>query len=184
MIHTLLTYWNEHRWLIIAGFTGIMLSVILFGNIVPLFVESGYLGRQIRTQQKRIEQADEWEATGRYVRDRKKRLENEISRFVVSRGQDTHISRIVRFLSDEAEKQDIRMTSIKPGPAQDAGHHVIFPVELAFSADYHRTGRFIHHIEISDQMVKVASLDMASPDMTASRLNVKVTLSFCYLKGI
>ena len=63
MIDKILTYWTDRRWLVIAAVAGLILTIILFGDIIPLFIESVRLSRQISTQQGRIDQVDDWEVT-------------------------------------------------------------------------------------------------------------------------
>ena len=79
--------------------------------------------------------------------------------------EQKNVSWLLARISDMASKENIEITSIKPGDLEDRGLHTKLYVALDTISTYHQLGKFISRIESSEKFLRVELIEIKRLDL-------------------
>jgi len=173
---------KERKWVIISLFGSLFFLYVLFGRIVPLIVEIVDMQKTLQENSDRMDKVDASEITYHQLEEEKRQLQTQIEQFVFGQKQDTHLSKILAYLSRCAKEREIRIVSIKPQDIVTAQRYVIVPIQVNMISRFHDLGYFINRIETSEWIIKIEYLKVAAQNMTSDILHVEMTLLLYFLE--
>lgn len=177
-------YWQklrEHSWFTIAGLSCLFFVYVLISHIIPLCGEVLDIHKTIEKNRQKIDQVKDWQTMYDQLEGRKKHLKKQIEQFVFSQKQDTHLSRILTFLSKSAKETGVRIQTIKPQEIKKAKTHIELPIQLTLTTRFHQLAHFVNTIETSEPVIKLESVKITAKKMISNLLHVEMTLAVYYL---
>ena len=172
---------KEHQWLLLTVLSGIGMILVLFGHIIPGFVEVHETQAEIRTCENKIAQAAQWQSNAEELEQNTLRLRNQIRQFVFQQKQDTHQSMMIQFLSKVSDENGVTIAGIEPGEVIKEKQHFELPVHLKLETTFHKLGRFINRLENAEHIIRIHDLKINSNRMTSSKLDIDIILHVYYL---
>lgn len=120
----------------------------------PFLNKSRSLRNDILTERDRNVLAGKMRALGKHLKVYKERIPKEGS-----------VSWLLNEVSDMAAKENVEISSIKPGAPEDRGQYIKLYVAMDAICTYYQLGRFTSRVESSRKFLRVESVHMKRLDL-------------------
>jgi Tfp pilus assembly protein PilO len=172
---------DARRWLAMAMLASLLFAYAMVSQVIPSSIELVQIYQAIRDNRHKLAEADEWPRMANAVKRKNEKIKTEIAQLVFSKGQDSHVSKILAFLSQAAKAHGVSVLTFKPQAVKTYPRHVELPIQLEMTAHFHALGWFINTLETASSVIKLETLQMASKEMASDRLHVQMTAVVYYV---
>ncbi|MFA5388253.1 MAG: type 4a pilus biogenesis protein PilO [Candidatus Omnitrophota bacterium] len=149
---------EKKNWNKLVIFNVVMIAAALTVSIVFIYMPFSERNKSIRTdilkERDRNVLIGKIKALGKHLKVYDKRIH-----------QGTGVSWLLGEISGMASKENIEISSIKPGNPEDYGLYTKLFVIVDITSNYNQFGRFIAAIESSEKFMKVESVNVKRMDL-------------------
>ncbi len=172
---------DDHRWLVMTMLASLLFAYAMVSQVIPSSLELVRIYHALRDNRQTLADADKWPRITNAVKRKNEKIKTEIAQLVFSKGRDSHVSKILAFLSQAAKAHDVGILTFKPQAIKTYPRHVELPIQLEMTTHFHALGQFINTLETAPAVIKLERLQMASKEMASNRLHVQMTVVVYYV---
>ena len=153
-------------------------SVFIIQFIIPDFKNSLNTSQQIKIKKEQIKLSEDWKSSLIILENENKRLEKKYSEIVEKYPGNISISENLLTLNKKARKNNIKITSFKPGGRNSLEGYDITEINITLEGNYLNLGNFIQDIESSFPSIRIRNINILSkePDKNDLLINMKIDL--------
>ncbi len=181
MFDKILEIYHIKKWTIIVISFSILILWAAVSSLLPQVIRIVHINSEIKNNNKRIRQADEWGKTVVHLKKENKKLVQLLEKIHVQAPQDDELSYILSFLSESAEKTKVKFISIKPQEVEISSGYRTIPILLELNCTFHNVARFLNLIETSKNVVNIEQLEVKTKGLLSANLKVKIKMAVMYL---
>ena len=182
MLDKLIELYYTKKWQIYLGCFILLIIWAMWTSLAPQLISVFRARSDIRQNNSRIKQTENWGTTVRYLKTENIKLKKILSEIQVQAPQDDELSYVLNFLSNSAEKNKVSFVSIKPMETVERSQYRSIPIHLEIKGSFHNLAKFLNLIESSKNVIKIEHLEIETKGFVSNILTVKILLKFLYLK--
>lgn len=173
---------RTHRWKLVVLLSLFLMSFLFAEHLIPTVKEITRLRRLIHQEN----HADGEGRLGGFdhsrIIEQTQVLKARLDSLVFNNDREMHTSRIIHLLSSIAKADGVDILSIRPGEVRSGEDFVVLPVAFTLRSGYHPIGTFVSHLESSNLIVEVETMNLKAEDMASSGLTADIQMMIYYLR--